>query len=121
MALRGLIPLLREQLVGYALLHVVGFAREDQEGLVLRLPPEPGDRAVVTVPVLATGNAKELLSQRLGSFIRDDRAFVDGLDQARAKHRRGDPEDQVVLCGRCGKVRLGENAARRVVSTGDGE
>src|SRR6266851_1919778 len=88
MALWGLIPLLREQLVGHSLLHIVGFAHEDQEGLVLRLPPEPGERAVIAVPVLAAGNTKEQLSQHIGIFVRQDRAVVDGLDQARVGIRK---------------------------------
>ena len=43
--------LVAEILVVHALLDVVGLAREDQQGLVLGLPPEPGDGAVVAVGV----------------------------------------------------------------------
>ena len=43
--------LIREYFIRYALLHVVGLARENQQGLVLRLPPESGDRSVVSAGV----------------------------------------------------------------------
>src|SRR5712692_177804 len=45
--LAGLFPLLREELVAYALLDVVGLAGEDQQALVLGLPAKASDRPVV--------------------------------------------------------------------------
>ena len=48
---RCFVALGREQLVGDAHLDVVGLAGEQQQRLVLRLPAEPRDRAVVAVVV----------------------------------------------------------------------
>ena len=50
---RGLVTLGLEQLVGDAHLDVVGLAGEEQQRLVLSLPAEAGDRAVVAVAVRA--------------------------------------------------------------------
>ena len=46
-----LVALLLERLVGDAHLDVVGLTREDQQGLVLGLPAEPGDRSIVAVAI----------------------------------------------------------------------
>ena len=51
LAARRLVTLDLEQLVGDAHLDVVGLAREQQQRLVLRLPAEARDRAVVAVAV----------------------------------------------------------------------
>ena len=45
-----------KELVCDSLLHVVGLTGEDHERFVLSLPTEAGDRAVVAVPILMTGN-----------------------------------------------------------------
>ena len=60
------LALVGEDLVGHALLDVVGLAGEDQQRLVLRLPAEPGDRAVVAAVVEPPGDAElRLLEARL--------------------------------------------------------
>ena len=51
LAARRLVALLREALVGDPHLDVVGLGGEDEQRLVLGLPAEPRDRAVVAVPV----------------------------------------------------------------------
>ena len=56
LAIRGVVPLVGEVLVGDALLDVVGLAGEHQQRLVLRLPAEAGDRAVVTAAVEDAGS-----------------------------------------------------------------
>src|SRR5579864_7959807 len=50
-----------EQLIADPHLHVVGFPREDVQRLVLRLPTEPADRAVVAVVVEGAGYAKAVV------------------------------------------------------------
>ena len=45
-------------------LHVVGLTGKDVQRLVLRLPAETGDRAVVTVVVEGAGNAKIVVEIR---------------------------------------------------------
>src|SRR6266568_5310761 len=48
-ALRSFVAFLREQLVCYSLLHVIGFARKNDQRFVLGLPPEARDGARVTL------------------------------------------------------------------------
>jgi len=43
----SLVPLLREQLIRDSHFHVVGFGREQEQGLVLRLPPKARDCPIV--------------------------------------------------------------------------
>src|SRR5206468_10321154 len=52
-----------KHLVAYALLHVVGFAGEKLQRLVLRLPPESSDGAVVAVSIGVAGDAQGLFER----------------------------------------------------------
>src|SRR6516164_9673196 len=47
----SLVALLREDLVGHAHFDVISLRREQEEGLVLRLPSEAGDRPVVRAAI----------------------------------------------------------------------
>jgi hypothetical protein len=47
----GLVALLREELVRDSHLDVVGFAREHEEGFVLRFPAETGDGPIICTEV----------------------------------------------------------------------
>src|SRR6185369_6606810 len=66
------VALVAEELVGDALLHVVGLAGEHQQGLVLRLPAEARDRAVVSRSVLAAGDPERRLLRGVGALVRED-------------------------------------------------
>ena len=110
----------REDLVGYALFHVVGFAREDGEGLVLRLPAKAGDAAVIAVAVHSAANA-ELVFLRIGRKVRENRAVGNRFDQPSPKQRCGDAERGVVLgCGG-GEIGLRELASHGIGSPRDGK
>src|ERR1019366_2392939 len=54
-------PVLREQQVRDAHLHVVGFTRKDVQRLVLCLPAETADRAIVAVVVERPGNTQTIV------------------------------------------------------------
>src|SRR5262252_9630974 len=125
LAARRLLALLGEELVRDALLDVVRLAREDQERLVLRLPAEARDRAVVAAgvgrasDVDAVGTAADaesgLAVGRRGEVVQDG-AVRDALDQARAEDRRGNPEDDVPPLALGVEVLLLDGAAARVAA-----
>src|SRR5207245_3215160 len=100
LAVRVLLTLLLKQLVRDAHLDVVCLAREQQQGLVLRLPPEPGDRSVVAVVVHPprdrspgyeeAGMAADpelLLAGAVGGPLGHAGGVRDVLDEARAEAR----------------------------------
>src|SRR5216684_5479171 len=102
-AARSLVALLREQLVRDPHLDVVRLAREQEKGLVLRLPSKAGDRPVVRaavgiaaqVRVRVTGNAQRLLQVRLGLHVRENRRVGYRLDEPSTKDGSRDAEDDV--------------------------
>src|SRR5439155_3009913 len=83
-------------LVAYALLHVVGFAGEKLQRLVLRLPPEPSDGAVIAVSIGVARDAQGLFERRIGVHVVDNGLLRNVFDQPRAKRRRRDAEDDIV-------------------------
>src|SRR5439155_2787082 len=118
-----LVALLREQLVGDAHLDVVGLAREEQERLVLRLPPEPRDGPIIAVvvrgardpdPVRPAGDTEGRLAAGIGGLVVGDGALGDGLDEAGAEHGGRDAEDDVVALTLGPEVLLGDRALARV-------
>src|ERR1700674_4738319 len=132
---RSLVAFLGEELVRDPHLDVVGLAGEYEEGLVLRLPSEAGDRAVVgaavrgasQVRVRVTRNAQPRLQRGVSTHVRQDRRIGDRLDEPNAKDGCGNAEDDVVVSAVAGErgsswqeVRLSDVAAR-VAAAGDDE
>ena len=124
----GLIALRREQLARDPHLDVVGFSREEQEGLVLGLPAEPCDAAVIAARIGAArplsirpsddsqrGPARTLLVR-----VRQDRGVLDLLDQASAEDRRRDAKDQIVAGRFALEVWLGQDTPGGIGPAGDG-
>src|SRR5437899_12146357 len=60
---RSFIALRIKDLIGYTLFNVVCFTRKKLQRLVLRLPPDSSDRAVVAVEVWVTINAQGFASR----------------------------------------------------------
>jgi hypothetical protein len=116
-----LVTLLLERLAGDAHLHVVGLAREDEQRFVLRLPAEPGDRAVVAAPIDAPADTEIPLGERVGGQVGHDRAVADLLDEAGAEDGCGNPEDDVVVPDLSLEVLLRDGAAGRLRVSGDDE
>ena len=123
LTIRRLVALLWEQLIGNSHLDVVGLAREEQERLVLRLPPESRDGAVVAVVVGGTrdsdavrpaGDAEGGLAARIDGLVVGDGGVWNRLDEARAKRGCGDAEDDVVALVLGPEILLGDRARARV-------
>src|SRR5207244_9721707 len=112
----------REGLAGDALLDVVRLGREGQEGLVLRLPAEPGDAAVIAAgvdaarpsSVRASADPHGLTAGTPRVAVVHDRLVGDPLDQAGPEHGRRDAEDDVPAGHLAFERRLGEATARRL-------
>src|SRR5271170_7177407 len=118
---RGIGAFVGEQLVGHAHFDVVGFAGEYFERFVLSLPAETSDRAVVAAVVGMAGNAELLFETGVGGHIGEDGGIGDIFDEAGAEDGSGDAEDEVAELIRLLEVGLGQDAARGVLATGDGE
>src|SRR5215475_12433935 len=134
LAARRLLTLLGKELVGDALLDVVRLAREDQERLVLCLPAEARDGAVVAARVGRAGDldsigaaadAESGLAVGGHGEVVQDGAVWDALDQAHAEDRRGNPEDDVALLALGVEVLLLDGAvagvAASILSSADDE
>src|SRR6185437_11472392 len=109
---------LRERLIADALLNVVGFAGEDQERLVLRLPAKTSDGAVVAVTVESAAGAER---SAVVSSVVEQRGFINVFHQSRAKCRSGDTENDIARGLRLGKTRLSKVAGARVRAACDGK
>src|SRR5256884_572232 len=116
--------------------HVVGLGGKQQEGFVLRLPPETSDGAVVGAAVYVAaqdrvrvaGNAERSLQGRIGLQVGEDGRIRDRFDQAGSKKRRRYSEDDVGIPAlaseriyRRQEVKLTDIAAGGVLPTGDDE
>ena len=132
--MRGFIPLRLEQFVGDTHFNVIRFAGEQEQRLVLSLPSETGNRAVIAVLIRLAGdraagehnirpaaNPQRALVWCVGGLVREEHAVRDLFDQPRAKYRSGNTEDDIVSRHRCRKIRLFESTAGRVRSASDGE
>ena len=86
---------LLEQLVCYSLLHVIGFARKNDQRFVLGLPPEARDSARVTFAVFVPANSQRLLGGGVQQFVCDDRGIFNPLNKTGPEHRGRNPEDDV--------------------------
>src|SRR5271170_3231852 len=118
---RGIGAFVGEQLVGHAHFDVVGFAGEYFERFVLSLPAETSDRAVVAAVVGMAGYAELLFEIGVGGHVGEDGGMGDIFQEAGAEEGSGDAEDEVAELIGLLEVGLGEDAARSVLATGDGE
>ena len=121
LAARIAFPLVGEIVVGDALLDIVGFAREDHQGLVLGLPAKSGDGAVVAVAVEASGDAQRPLLLRVGRQSGLETRIRNGFHQSESEGRRGYAENNVVRGDRGRKVRLLDVASPRIRTPRDHE
>src|SRR5438552_5867264 len=80
-----------------------------------------GDRVAGEYDVRPALDPEILLPGRVVYLVREDRLVGDLLDQARAEHRRRNPEDHVAARELALEVRLRERASRRVGAAGDRE
>src|SRR5439155_19486152 len=105
LALGDFIPLRLEQFVGDTHFNVIGFAGEQEKRLVLSLPSETGDRAVIAVLIRLAGdraagehnirpaaNPQCALLWYVGGLVREEHAIRNLFYQPRAKYRCGNPE-----------------------------
>ena len=119
----ALVALGLEHLVGDPHFDVVGLAGEQQQRLVLPLPAEPRDRAVVAVVVglprdRAAGemvvrppaDAERLRADAVAARFASQRRVRDHFDQPGTEHRRRNAEDHVVVGELGGEVRLLQRA-----------
>ena len=132
----SLVAFLREQLVRDTHFDIVGFAGEHDQGLVLRLPAETSDGAVVGAAIdvaaedgvgVAEDTQRGLLGG-VGLHVGQDGGVRDGLDQSCTENRSRDSEDDVWIptlaserISRRQEVKLSDVATGRVGSAGDDE
>ena len=119
LATRGIVALVTEEFIGDALLDIVGLTREHQQRLILRLPAEPGDGAIVGTVIEVPGNAVGLALAREGCCIVFEVDIGRVLDLPGSEGRRRDAEDNVSLRHRLRKIRLGYRTTRRIGASGD--
>src|SRR4029077_14719172 len=110
---------LLEEFVADAHLHVVSLTGKDHQRFVLRLPAKTGDGAIVTVAVEGPGDAESIAGLRC--LIVQQGRVVNVRDQARAKQRRGNAENQVVGCRRLGKAGLRQTASAGIRASAHGK
>src|SRR5438093_9692760 len=112
-----LFPFIWKKLSRDTHLDVVCLAGEQKQRLVLRLPPEASNSAVVTGRIHMSRYAQEpLQSRRVRSQIVPDGRIRDALDQAAAEHRCRCAKNHVTGAG---KVGLTDPAPYRIVRTSD--
>ena len=121
LAVRIAFALVLEEIVGDAHFDVVGFAGEQQQRLVLRLPAESRDRGVVSIDIEVSGNTQRSLLLGIGRQRRLKRAVRDVLHQAKSVHRCGYPKYNVVAGNLGRKIGLLDVAARCIRPSRDHE
>jgi hypothetical protein len=124
---RSLVALLRKHFVGNAHFHVIGLGRKQEQGFVLRFPPETSDGAIVCAAVhvaaqdrvWVTGNTQRGLQGRIGFLVGEDGGVWDRFDQAGSKNRRRYSEDNVGIPALAGeRISRGQEDKLRDVATG---
>src|SRR5207245_3189274 len=116
-----------EELVRHALFDVVRLTRKDHEGLVLRLPAEPRDAAVIaarvgparSMSIWSSANSHGRTTRTRRRQVGHDRRVRDLLDQAGAEYRRWDAKDQIIAGRRAPEVWLGQDTSRCIGATSD--
>lgn len=78
------VALVLEEVVRYALLDIVGVAREDGQRLVLDFPAEARQAAVIRIAVFMAGNPESGLRVRGCHHVAQDRRVIDGFDKTAA-------------------------------------
>ena len=76
----------RKQLVGDPHFDVVGLGRKHRERLVLRLPAEPRDGAVIAAAVRMAGDTERCALARGGIEVAQNLPILNRIDQAQARH-----------------------------------
>src|SRR5205814_130259 len=84
-----------ENLVGDSHFDVVGFAREDCDGLVLRLPSETSYGAVVAAAIGMAFDAKRSARGSGGVMTGQNLSILNRFDQSKACHLQGNAEGEV--------------------------
>src|SRR5437588_3620634 len=117
LAVRSFIPLGLEQFVGNTHFNVIRFTGEQEKRLVLSLPSETGNRAIIAVFIRLAGdraagehnirpaeNSQCALLRCISGLVREKYAVWNLFDQPRAKYRSGNPEDDIVVRSRCSQL-----------------
>ena len=112
-ALRVFLALVLEVFIADAHLHAIGLTRENQQRLVLRLPAEPCDGAIVAIRIDVTSDTVIRLHTGIADQIVPDGCVCNRFDQPCAKSRRRNPEDHVVVGLLPGEIRLLDGTAGR--------
>jgi len=113
--------LIGENFVRYALLDVVGFAGEYQQGFILRFPSETRDGAVVSRGVEAPADLQRRPGRLRGVEAGLQNSVRSRLHQSHAEDRRRNAENDVLARQVAREIRLRQGAAFRVRPAGDGE
>src|SRR5262245_15510057 len=90
-----LVTLVLEQLVADAHLDVVGLTREEQQRLVLCLPSETSDRAVVAVVVGSSTDPERALQGRVACGVARNSRVGNLFHQTQSERWGRNPEDDV--------------------------
>jgi hypothetical protein len=110
-----------EDFVSDAHFDVVSLGGEEHQGLVLRLPAEPSDGAIVCVGVGSAEDAQHLLLLLVAVEIGEKRRVRNGFDQPAAIQRRRDSKHEIVFLRRPREVVLLNVAAARINAASDGK
>src|SRR5262249_35143478 len=78
-------------------LHVVGFAGEDGDRLVLCLPAETGNGAIVAAAIGDAQDAEFLAKRRGGVVAAQDFAVLNPVEDSQAKRLQGDAEANIAV------------------------
>ncbi len=91
-AILGFVGGLWEQIVGDAHFHVIGFAGENHDRLVLSFPAEASDGAVIAAAVGHTRNSERLSKGGGGLVARQNFAVLNAIQDSEPEELQGNPE-----------------------------
>ena len=109
-----MVPLVGKHVVGDALFHVVGLAGEYRQGGILRLPPEARDIPSITTEIELPRDAQRCVLLRLSRDSTLEIGVRNALHHSAAVCGRRYAENDVVISHLRGKVRLRQDATRRI-------
>src|SRR5581483_9455117 len=111
-----------EQFIGDSHLDVGGFPGKHQHRLVLGLPAEFGDGAVIAAGIEATGNAKRAFGRAEGGKVVPENVLRCVLNKSFTEGGNGNTERNIVVLELGRKVRLLQGATvGRINATRDGK
>ena len=110
---------IREDFIRDALLYVVGFAGENQERFILRLPAKACNGSIVAATVLAAANTETLLRIVIRILVGKDGGIRDRFNEARSKGGCRDSENDVVRRELRTEIRLRDRTSIRVRTARD--